>query len=574
MKTVLFTNARNEKNIVEWTAHHLNLGFDLICILDHNSDIPIITLFKNKPNNVIIQKTTNDILKLNLMYEAHAFALQINMDWMLYLDADEFLVLNNDDTIHTFLEKYKNYDQIGINWLIFGSNNKNEFLTENETILETYTKSNHTQDKHIKSFLNLKMKRIRLANPHVYILDNMKKSINVNFSELDKTEPWWFETKDSFNTSPAYIAHYQFQSYNTYIERKIKLPRDDTRTFRDIIEKPTFHQLDNDINNNSVCDKYNVKNKLLMNVINRNIEILYGTVDFTINVTLICLQKCIYNNIICIPKSDGARARLFTDPLFGRLKSIFIKNILTGNLDEFKDDNTIYVDLFENRAYTLAGFQKPTDILEKIHKNVNIDFGNMGLEYQEQLMTCIFLTGNEKILEIGSNIGRNTLVIASILNSKNNSDFVTLESDTDIYGQLIHNKKLNNLSFFAENSALSKRKLIQRGWDTIPSDEVLPGYHSVNIIDYYGLISKYGIQFDTLVLDCEGAFYYILLDMPEILNNINLILMENDYYNADHKIYVDSVLKEKNFNVIYLVDGCGGWGFCEHNFWEVWLKST
>ena len=34
------------------------------------------------------------------------------------------------------------------------------------------------------------------------------------------------------------------------------------------------------------------------------------------------------------------------------------------------------------------------------------------------------------------------------------------------------------------------------------------------------------------------------------------------------------VLKEKNFNVIYLVDGCGGWGFCEHNFWEVWLKST
>jgi len=113
MKTVLFTNARNEKNIVEWTAHHLNLGFDLIFILDHNSDIPIVDLFKNKPNNVIIQKTTNDILKLNLMYEAHTKALQINMDWMLYLDADDFLVLNNDNTLHAFLEKYKNYDQIG-----------------------------------------------------------------------------------------------------------------------------------------------------------------------------------------------------------------------------------------------------------------------------------------------------------------------------------------------------------------------------------------------------------------------------------------------------------------------------
>ena len=114
----------------------------------------------NDMNN--LQKTTNDILKLNLMYEAHALALHINMDWMLYLDADEFLVLNNDDTLVTFLEKYKNYDQIGINWLIFGSNNKNDSLTENETILETYTKSNHTMDKHIKSFLNLKMKKMTI----------------------------------------------------------------------------------------------------------------------------------------------------------------------------------------------------------------------------------------------------------------------------------------------------------------------------------------------------------------------------------------------------------------------------
>ena len=53
-RTILFTNARNEKNIVEWTAHHLNLGFDFIYILDHNSDIPIVDLFKNKPNNVFI----------------------------------------------------------------------------------------------------------------------------------------------------------------------------------------------------------------------------------------------------------------------------------------------------------------------------------------------------------------------------------------------------------------------------------------------------------------------------------------------------------------------------------------
>jgi len=43
---VLFTNARNEKNIKEWAAHHLLLGFDLVYIFDHKSDVPLINVFK------------------------------------------------------------------------------------------------------------------------------------------------------------------------------------------------------------------------------------------------------------------------------------------------------------------------------------------------------------------------------------------------------------------------------------------------------------------------------------------------------------------------------------------------
>ena len=275
-----------------------------------------------------------------------------------------------------------------------------------------------------------------------------------------------------------------------------------------------------------------------------NLEIYYGTGTdgFAINVTSVCLQKCLYNNVIYIPKTDYARGVLFTDPVPYILKKIFIKNKLTGIFDEFTQDTSIYIDLVENQVYTSFNFQEPFERLRKIHETLHFDFGNINDEFQEQLMSFIFLTGNEKILEIGSNIGRNTLVIASILNSRDNSDFVTLECDTSIYKQLMHNKKLNNLSFLAENSALSKRNLIQCGWNTIPSDELLTGYHNVNTIHYYELVAKYGFQFDTLVLDCEGAFYYILLDMPEILNNVNLILMENDYFNVDHKKYVDSVL--------------------------------
>ena len=65
---------------------------------------------------------------------------------------------------------------------------------------------------------------------------------------------------------------------------------------------------------------------------------------------------------------------------------------------------------------------------------------------------------------------------------------------------------------------------LQKDWNTIPSDTVLPGYKEVNTITYTDLVKKYNINFDTLVIDCEGAFYYILQDMPETLNNIKLLL--------------------------------------------------
>ena len=161
------------------------------------------------------------------------------------------------------------------------------------------------------------------------------------------------------------------------------------------------------------------------------------------------------------------------------------------------------------------------------------------------------------------------MIIASIL--KNSQNLVALESDVNIAAQLTENRDLNNLNFHIESSALSKRKLIQLGWDTMPSDTLKDGYMWVNTISLVELKSKYNIAFDTLVLDCEGAFYYILMDMPEILDNINLIIMENNYYDISKKIYIDEILKACHFYVDYAESG--GWGPCANNFFEVWKRA-
>jgi FkbM family methyltransferase len=296
-------------------------------------------------------------------------------------------------------------------------------------------------------------------------------------------------------------------------------------------------------------------------------KILYGILDNSIDVTDICIEKLNQNNIITIPYGDENRASVFTDPLFGIVKQVIIEN--DGIITEYDIFTQIKINTLNNQV-TVTNENDINNKIAQIHSNLKIEYGSILYELPEQKMVVRYLTGKEKVLEIGANIGRNSLVIASILGNENQSNFVSLECDANIANQLTHNRELNNFNFHIESSALSNRQLIQKGWDTKPSETLEEGFTWVKTITLAELKNKYNIEFDTLVLDCEGAFYYILMDMPELLNNINLIIMENDYWEIDKKNYIDDILKQNNFYVDYVESG--GWGPCYSNFFEVWKK--
>lgn len=300
---------------------------------------------------------------------------------------------------------------------------------------------------------------------------------------------------------------------------------------------------------------------------NINMKIYYGISNSSIDVTSICLEKLTKNNIITIPRGDVNRAVLFTDPLPGVHKLIMIEN--NDVINDYDEYIQIKINILDTTITTIS--DKDVDIkLHNIHSKLKIKHGSLNEELPEQKMVVRYLKGDEKVLEIGGNIGRNSLVIASILEDNNN--LLTLESDKNITKQLQENRYLNNFNFNIENSALSNRRLIQQGWETKPSETLQSGYNWVNTITLNDLKNKYNILFDTLVLDCEGAFYYILMDMPEILNNIDLIIMENDYTDINHKKYIDDILKKNNFFVDYVESG--GWGPCINNFFEVWKRNN
>jgi len=214
-----------------------------------------------------------------------------------------------------------------------------------------------------------------------------------------------------------------------------------------------------------------------------------------------------------------------------------------------------------------------SDRLKEIHKKIK-DMP-MNSELSEQKMVIKYLPKNSKVLEIGGNIGRNSMVISYLITDQKN--LVVLESDPKTAEVLKQNRDKNGRTFHIEASALSKRPLTQQYTDlgegsrTADSEDIPEGHFKVNTITYTKLEEKYKIQFNAIVADCEGALYYILKDEPTILKNINILIVENDYYEKEHKEYVDSLMEKYEFKRIHFEGG--GWGPCKDNFFEVWEKS-
>jgi hypothetical protein len=256
----LFTNARDEKNIKEWAAHHLLIGFDKIVIFDHKSIVSLKDVFANFDNRIKIidAKKYESNVKLRLMNVAAKIAKGLRVDWFIYLDADEFLILHNKFIgVKHFLNHYNNAHSLAVNWLFFGSNNH---ISDPEgLILENYTKSSTILDKHIKSFVRPN-EAINAITPHFYSIQNKNRMFGINKILNDNIEPFSFNTTNmEYFKVPAYIAHYAWQSEETYIRRKINLPTDDTGIFRN-----------NDIENihNNANDNENLypKNKYAENI--------------------------------------------------------------------------------------------------------------------------------------------------------------------------------------------------------------------------------------------------------------------------------------------------------------------
>ena len=272
IKTGVYVRNKDEANIIEFMEHYYSLGFDYIIILDDHSKIHPSSIigdrFVNKYKIIQIEKNIIDKFTYSTDYlnDDNLFIVSIlpelkqNMDYCLYVDMDEYLVIKKYKNINEVIDYYQPFDQLKINWLFFG-NNDIKICQDLSNLKPLFTKSALKLNRHVKSIVNLS-KIQNLNNPHFFITKN---GINKNIlNELTDESPFEYSmTNYCFKEIDIYIAHYITQDTYSFIYRRF------TRN--------TSHLYLVLNNINDFNDKCITKHNLL-NYINDNINTIIGYV--------------------------------------------------------------------------------------------------------------------------------------------------------------------------------------------------------------------------------------------------------------------------------------------------------
>lgn len=334
-------------------------------------------------------------------------------------------------------------------------------------------------------------------------------------------------------------------------------------------------------------------------------HIFYGEGENYADVTEAAVTYCFDGTRIFIAAGDTA-SHFFADPAPGYLKSVIVVRELDGTMEcrlfgaqdpvrilptdaEKRQIEQILDTVNAGRPNAIE--QPPATLsteakIDFYHAQLRFTGGDIDHEWAEQSMAVDFLSPNARVLELGSNIGRNTLMISCILNDPGN--LVTVECNPFFVDLLRNNRFANHFDFHIEAAALSRRRLMQRtdnrqfgsaaeAWEAIPAEELAPDHEWIPTVTFDELEAKYDIRFDTLVADCEGALYYILEDDPGLLANITTIILESDFRVAGQKWSVERRFAEYDFERVYSIAPTTELTDlpreCADSFWEVWKRN-
>lgn len=177
---------KNESPYIhEWVAHYVALGFDEIFIYENDSSDKTAHLLKSLDSSGVIKFTSwPSLAKKSPQVSAYEDAAsRTDADWILFCDADEFLVLNQHDSVHQFMEPFGDeISKVCLNWRIFGTSGHT--VKTNGLVLERFQKCSEIDfsvNRHVKSFVRPKS----IVEMHIHAPKSTGKSVYSDGEQLE-----------------------------------------------------------------------------------------------------------------------------------------------------------------------------------------------------------------------------------------------------------------------------------------------------------------------------------------------------------------------------------------------------
>ena len=153
------------------------------------------------------------------------------------------------------------------------------------------------------------------------------------------------------------------------------------------------------------------------------------------------------------------------------------------------------------------------------------------IELPTAAMVRRWVTPAAAVLEVGARFGQTTCEIATAQN--NSGRLVAIEPDAEVWADLTRNLEGHNCRAHVLQGvvATSAPGLVTHGYATrtVPVEGARAGGgRAVAAVAWEALEQELGIQFDTVLVDCEGCITAFLADWEGRLPQLRLVLIEAD----------------------------------------------
>ena len=214
---------KNEgRYIKEWLAYHRVIGIDHIFLYDNESTDDTVEIVKP----YIIEGFVTFLswpsnYKANTQRLAYQHFFQFfasSVEWLIYLDADEFINLKRHAKVIDFLRDFDDVSGVAINWRMFGEGNETGYrpgLLINR--FQRASTSDFMANRLVKTFVRAAdMLRPDIHNP---LLSDGKITLNADRSSI---QPFPISHSDTANHDVAQINHYFVKSREEWTVKRLR----------------------------------------------------------------------------------------------------------------------------------------------------------------------------------------------------------------------------------------------------------------------------------------------------------------------------------------------------------------